>query len=273
MCSKEQWPERNGSQIPVDSFLELTVERRIMPDTATPYAGIIIRTRDGADSSRFPQKVLDALRNINSTDTGRRLLAAIASRRDQARYGNASTGQLAYTVCIMPKKSIKQSRIFGSIRWRNYEPGSVTHASNEAEASTPNQGSVSAIRWDPVHTSTPDGSRPPFIALAHELIHAWRNLCGNSYLNAGDGTLGATFTGSGEAAKDADEMKVVGLRGFEQEPITENRIRAEHGLPYRTSYASRCSAADGTPDVTLLGGPPRNDPWSDGPPRIDPIGI
>ncbi len=173
----------------------------------------------------------------------------------------------------MPKRSIKQSTLLGRIRWRNYEPGSVTNASNEARASTPNHGSVSAIRWDPVHTSTPDGSRPPFIALAHELIHAWRNLCGNSYLSAGRGTLAAKFTGGGEATKNADEMKVVGLRGFEQEPITENRIRAEHGLPYRNSYTGRCSAAEGTPNAGLLGGPARDDPWYEGAPQLDPIGI
>src|SRR5262245_48246785 len=73
-------------------------------------------------------------------------------------------------------------------------------------------------------------------------------LCSTSYLSDVAGTLGAHFRGSGEAGKDADEMKVVGLRGYEQEPITENRIRAEHGLPYRNSYAGRCSAVDGTPD-------------------------
>src|SRR5262249_6669209 len=51
-----------ASRIPLEPFLESTGERRIMPDFATPYAGVIIRTRDGADSDKFPRKVLDALR-------------------------------------------------------------------------------------------------------------------------------------------------------------------------------------------------------------------
>ena len=89
-----------------------------MPDLVTPYAGIIICTRDGgADSDKFPQKVLDALRTINSTTTGQRLLTAIAGRHSQAQFGNASAGRLAFTVCIMPKTSIKHSKLFGSIRW------------------------------------------------------------------------------------------------------------------------------------------------------------
>jgi hypothetical protein len=253
-----------------------------MPDFKTPYAGIIIRTRDGVDSDKFPRMVRTALFMINSEPTGRRLLELIVARAGQAMFGNASAGHLAYTVCIMPKKSIKHARLSGTIRWREYERGNVTLPSNEARASTPNQGTVSGIRWDPLHNSTPDGSRPPFIGLAHELIHAWRNLYGISYIRMGTGTLGTNFNNS-EDATNVDEMKVVGLRGFEQELITENRIRKEHGLPYRTSYFGRCSAAEGAPDTgqSGLGGPATNNPSFGAPPQnaplpqaiFDPIGI
>lgn len=50
-------------------------------------------------------------------------------------------------------------------------------------------------------------------------------------------------------------MQVVGMQGYEQLPISENRIRAEHGLPYRVSYNDRCTALD-APDETRLAQPP-----------------
>jgi len=47
-------------------------------------------------------------------------------------------------------------------------------------------------------------------------------------------------------------MRVTGLKGFEQEPISENRIRGEHGIAYRVSYHGKCSALEGAPDAALL---------------------
>jgi hypothetical protein len=246
------------------SFLESTVERRIMPlpagftYNATTFDGIVARTRDGADSNKFSRKVQEALDKINSKPVGQQLLNEIVSLAGQVKFA-ASRANLGYAVGITPRASVKQSTLFGNIRWRNYQPGgSVTFAINEVNASTPGEGSVSVITWDPASNSTPDGSRPPFIGLAHELIHAWHNLGGGSLISTSQGTMGEPFSGAGggiEAAKNVDEMRVVGLQGWEKEPITENRIRAEHGLPYRNSYEGRCSAQDGTPDETLLAGP------------------
>lgn len=200
-----------------------------MPDTHTRFDGIIIRTRE-TDSKSFVQKVIAALETIYSKPVGKKLLNEIVARVGKQKFG--------YTVCIMPQTSVKQS--FGLIRWRKYEKGSVTITGSDSDASTPGVGAVSCIRWDPVHYNTPDGSRPPFIGLAHELIHCYHNLRGTSTLVRG------------EEGKKEDEMRVVGLRGYENEPISENLIRREHQLPYRTSYYQRCSAQDGAPDVQLL---------------------
>ncbi|MDT7953667.1 MAG: M91 family zinc metallopeptidase [Acetobacteraceae bacterium] len=100
-------------------------------------------------------------------------------------------------------------------------------------------GTVSAIKWDPASTETPDGARPPYIALAHELIHCMHNLKGTSYM-----------TGIGDVK--VDEMMVTGLKGYEQQPVSENRIREEHGVHYRSSYHGQCSAAEGAPDVNAF---------------------
>ncbi len=41
-------------------------------------------------------------------------------------------------------------------------------------------GTAMAIMWNPSIINTPHGPRPPFIALAHQLIHAWHNLMGDT---------------------------------------------------------------------------------------------
>jgi hypothetical protein len=205
-----------------------------MPDTQTPFDGIIVRTK-ATDSKSFATKVIAALNTIYSKPVGKALLDGIVSMIDKQKFG--------YTVCIMPKESVKKS--FGPlIRWRTYERGSVTKAASDAAASDPTLGAVSSIKWDPIHNKTPDGSRPPYIGLAHELIHCYHNLRGSS-----------TLVGGAERVKE-DEMRVTGLRGFEQEPISENRIRAEHNLPYRSSYHGKCSAAEGSPDEDKLADEP-----------------
>lgn len=200
-----------------------------MVDTPTAWPGIIIRTKDG-DSKLFVDLVLEALDKINSKPVGRSLLANIVAEIGKVKWG--------YTVCIMPKPSIKRS-LGPLIRWRVYEGGSVTKAASDQNAAD-GVGAVSSIKWDPKNTDTPDGSRPPFIGLAHELIHCMYNLQGTSHLL------------SGEDGKVLDEMRVTGLRGYEKEPISENRIRGEHGIRYRSSYEGKCSKEDGEPDVNAF---------------------
>lgn len=195
-----------------------------MPEKNTKWAGVTITTRP-TDSKLFVGLVETALDKIYSKPVGKSLLDAIA-----AEVGKAGRG--GYTVTIYPKDSVKET--FGPFRWRVYQTGSVTKTGSELNA-TNGTGSISIIRWDPKANATPDGARPPFIALAHELIHCMHNLKGTSHL--------LTI-----AEKKIDEMMVTGLRGYEQEPISENRIRGEHGIAYRNSYGDVCSYAEGKVD-------------------------
>jgi len=200
-----------------------------MPDTQTQWDGIIIRTK-ATDSNAFVGLVQAALNKIYSKPVGKNLIDAIVADAGKRKFG--------YTVCIMPKASRKNS--FGPlIRWRTYEKGSVTRVGSE-QAASDGTGAVSSIQWDPETKDTPDGARPPFIALAHELIHCMHNLKGTSHLIGGDDE------------KKRDEMMVTGLRGYEQEPISENRIRAEHNVVYRNSYHGKCSYADGSVDANAF---------------------
>lgn len=202
-----------------------------MPDIETEWAGILIKTRD-SDSKAFPGLVRTALGRINSRPVGRNLLDEIVSMIDTDAFRNRP-----YLVAIAPKPSVKNR--FGPFRWRTYEPGSTTRTGSDQKASD-GTGSISLILWDPKATDTPDGARPPFIALAHELIHCMHNLKGTSHLLPG------------EDSKKTDEMMVTGLRGYEQQPISENRIRAEHGIAYRNSYYGQCSYEEGHVDESAF---------------------
>ncbi len=200
--------------------------------TATNYPGIVIVTKD-TDSKHFVGLVNDALDSIASKPVGAALLAGISEKSNDISF--TSQG-VTFTVKILPTNSQKKSILGKS--WRVYDKGSVTNTMSDAKCCTPGEGAACAIKWDPKNKKTPDGSRPPFIALAHELIHCYHNLRGNSLM---------------QKSKENDEAKTVGLAGYEGEPISENRIRREHGIAYRSQYNGRCEGPEWIPDGALLG--------------------
>lgn len=98
--------------------------------------------------------------------------------------------------------------------------GSVAKRGDEAAACN-GTGSITALTWNANVLSTPDGARPTFIALAHELVHSLYNLKGEGFLDASD-----------------EEYRTVGLAPVANaREITENLIRDEHGIPRRTTYS------------------------------------
>jgi hypothetical protein len=205
---------------------------RQIKDTTTKWDGLIIRTRPG-DSKAFARQVGDALNEIASKPAGAQLLQEIG-----AHQGNDSFG---YKVAITPQASEKRQTLFR--RPRTYTGGNVTKSGSDAKASTPGEGASSAIKWNPQQAVTPDGKRPPFIGLAHELIHAHNNLKGESSLisksSRPDGVAQGT-TSAPVNPKIEDENKVVGLGQYADAaayPMTENTIRQEHGLPRRERYS------------------------------------
>ena len=92
------------------------------------------------------------------------------------------------------------------------------------------QGSTCVVTYNPMRTVVDGKFRPPFIGLAHELIHAYHDVHGAAYREYG-GTLAQ------DSGKSEEEMRTVGLQSYADEDITENKIRKEHGLPLRTSYS------------------------------------
>jgi hypothetical protein len=184
-------------------------------DTPTPYPGIIIRMSSAADSVVFPTLVKAALAQIASIPTGNKLLAGIASRAGNAKFG--------YTVCIQRADMA-------------YDPGCVTkwvgtnvaRRGDETSATTPGRSSVTAIKYNANMINTPDGNRPSWVGLAHELIHAYYNLKGKGL------PTGQLMNVNGMV--EQEEMATVGLGPGPHRSITENKIRAEANLPRRDTY-------------------------------------
>lgn len=185
----------------------------------TQWNGVIVRTKPG-DSKAFAAQVDKALDMIASRPEGRRLL------EDIAQPDSGPPQQFGYKVCIQPAASTKTTGLLS--RKRDYTGTNVTLATSDVRASTPGQGAASAIRWNPDQETTPDGKRPAWVGLAHELIHAQRNLNGQSKLTSA--------SANGGSPKALDEKEVVGLDGHGGNGVTENKIRREHGIDPRTKY-------------------------------------
>ena len=180
-------------------------------DIQTGFEGIIIRLRSPNESVHFPQLVKDALAAINSKPVGKQLLSGIVALKNKQKFG--------YTVCIMrPGGLAVVDKNDG--KGPQWSSGSVAKRSHEGDACNGN-GTVTAVTWNANIIETPDGSRPAFVALAHELIHALYNLKGEAYSDASD-----------------EEYRTVGLPPVANDrAITENKIRAEHKVPLRAAYS------------------------------------
>lgn len=102
---------------------------------------------------------------------------------------------------------------------------------------TVGQGTGAWVVWDPLLTNagadlpTDQRSswmeRPPWIALAHELIHGWRLATGRCVFRP---------SVSGGDEEYYEEAMTVGLPPYDHCRFTENRFRRHKGLPLRAFY-------------------------------------
>jgi hypothetical protein len=196
-------------------------------DTQTQYPGIIIRMKSANESVVYPTLVTQALAQIAMFPTGNKLLTGITALANKAQFG--------YTVCIMradmtydPCFKVKIEKLTGDEYYKvGWKGTNVATRGNENYAITPGVGSVTAIKYNPNMIDTPDGKRPSWVALAHELIHAYYNLKGKALPS---GKVQNVY-----GLVEQEEMATVGLGGYGRS-VTENKIRAEAHLPTRTTY-------------------------------------
>ena len=180
-------------------------------DTPVPgYPHIIIRN-DPDKNPTFHLTVLEQLALIASKPIGKKLLKAISEGK-----GAPSVG---YKVAIM-RADNKVDLTTQDAKWSG---GNVCVRVSEEKAGN-GQGSPSAIKYNPNLMKTPDGERPPWVGLAHELCHALHNIQGTAKV--------------GNDLIRSEEEVTVGLGEWaaDDKAINENNIRKEHGIKKRKSY-------------------------------------
>jgi hypothetical protein len=177
----------------------------------TAFTGIMVKA-DQALHPMFVPLVKEALDKIYSKPVGRQLIDDIQTR-GAAKYG--------FKVAIRCPQIIRAS---APAVLPDFSPGSsAKRAMPELDAcwiqgQPRGKGAVTSVIWNPNVIASPDGARPAFIGLAHELVHARRNLLGIASRDdrmEEEHTVGLNLTGDG---------------------VTENAIRAEHGVPARARY-------------------------------------
>ncbi len=107
-------------------------------------------------------------------------------------------------------------------------------------------GTAAVVSWLYSDPGRPGHLRPPFIALAHELVHAYHFANGLCYRAANGGIADGQNSGIME-----EEMRTVGFGAFEDESPSENAIRAEHGVVARREYTPHASFHNVTASVFL----------------------
>ncbi len=177
----------------------------------TPYADIKIKV-DQAVSPMFGALVKDALAKIYSKPNGKILIDRIVNE-------GAVNATIQAKVVIMRAASMEYGDIPNKNR-RDWKGGSKAVRLSEAKASN-GTGTGTAVYWNPNTIETPDGARPSFVALAHELCHALHNLNGNAI-----------------ALLRSEEEWTVGLNAQLANGPNENQIRFEHGVSHRATYIS-----------------------------------
>jgi NleD-like pathogen effector protein (putative zinc metallopeptidase) len=179
------------------------------------------------------------LNKINEKEIGGRLLSTLSKRTQGIGTSVGKRVTINYTNNI---GDVAQDSVLGNQEVRNAkQPGRIFHL--------PAVGDSSVISYghdlDQVYTTAIGLTTPPFIALAHELIHALHVISGEVAKEYDWSTDGAII----------EEARTVGIGPYVLntsaliKPLTENAIRWEWGLPQRTHYASP-GDADGLPKIT-----------------------
>ena len=83
-----------------------------------------------------------------------------------------------------------------------------------------------------LHTDTGLDGRPTFIALAHELVHAFHYVKGNCFR----APIGGINVGQNTGIME-EELRTVGFGAYADESPSENAIRDEHDIARRLRYA------------------------------------
>ena len=202
-----------------------------MARVQTGYSGIYVDYEETTDPY-FKLNVIECLNTIHRYPVGRLLLKKISESNPHV--------SREYKVLITApyKREFIQAGykiMFGSMvptnssdpNWGAMQTRGGTGSGNEPvdhNAAENGSGSAAEVIFNTTIRVTSTGETVyPFLALAHEMIHALHCLNGERIPKTGSTEL-------------HEEYFTVGIKGYEGEPITENKIRKEHKIPKRENY-------------------------------------
>jgi hypothetical protein len=210
----------------------------------TGFPGIQVQIEPDETPAHFFSAVESDLTRIASGDIGGDLLDLIDKRSRGIGIGYAATDKYPnVTVCYAP--GFAEAAAKTEARWDNYVRRKGRFGAMDRAVRASGGGHFMWVSYHPNPPGTTEGEigytsgqglrTPPFIVLAHELIHAWHGMSGMMELKDKQ-TITAPDGRTYELARE--EAFTVGLGSYANTRISENAIRAEHRLPRRTYYAT-----------------------------------
>lgn len=211
----------------------------------TSCPGIQVQIEPDATPAHFLAAVESDLRMIASGSIGNDLLDLIDKRSRGIGIGWAETGKYPnVTVCYA--EGFTEAAAKTERKWEHYVRRKGHFGAMDRPYRASGGGHFMWVSYRPNSPTTTDAETgytanqgirtPPYIVLAHELIHAWHGMSGTMELKDKvtiAGPNGQTY----ELARE--EAYTVGLGSYANTRISENAIRAEHRLPPRTYYATQ----------------------------------
>ncbi len=210
-----------------------------------------IRTRrdsgqSGADFADFTSDVRSSTHRLMSQPEGRRLMTELDGRTQAVNPG--VTGSPRNPVTVM---DISSGRNDAKMPNSHVPRNDGTYASTRPAyryGGQPSAGRPSDIKYDE------QGAGPRFNSLGHESVHAWRAanglqvspLAASRHGDAGVFKQHPQYTSAmketvEERLRLTEEFETIGLRPTPHTPSgwapSENKLRAEHGLPLRQDYS------------------------------------
>lgn len=237
--------------------LQQQVQAAMMLFSPVPsdYAGIEI----GVDLYRgnnwvpdtFKGVVVEALNTIATKPVGRKLLTelgrlATGTKKVVIEYGKLSTAaplaiiDNASRKKVQPKLGDDQYDLQKMMEVKELI-GKFVDDGHGGKDFVNAAGTGAVVTYN--HEDVGDG-RPKFIALAHELVHAYHYMSGSCARAANGG-----IQHQGNSGLMEEEMRTVGFGAYKDEELCENAIRAEHKVPLRASYSNEASFAKVTRTV------------------------
>jgi len=204
----------------------------------------IVIVYDREEQTFFGHIVKEALDKLHELDAGKKLLVGIANARPTFQGGGAlGFEEGAHVAIFRPDDTLKITprgfKYGGSSdkdEGLNYfidsyfeanqgsdalwQGGASSHYSVNMATAENGEGSVSKVYFSNSRLWLSSGLvNPPFVALGHELIHAWHSLFGIK-----------------KNTTDEEENFTVGLAEYKDAPLTENVIRQQANVKLRKTY-------------------------------------